>query len=520
MTMTMSSSRWAPGPLSLSTVSASILATMLAVGCAPLEEVPVGVTAQASALCGGGGAPLSYRGGKVLSSAKVALVWWGASGYNGITRATLPSFYNDILQSDWIDQLNEYSTSTQYISRGSYLGDYTIPGSAGSSTSEVQYQLSQALSQGLLPWPDDNTVFVVVFPLSYESALCTSCGGCGQRGSFSYGGHQIRFATVADHAAGIDAVTVDGSAMLAELVVDPDFQGWENSSGYSIDAICNRSINSFQTFDLYRMYKVSTLYSNDASQCVSAPIKPYCIGAGCTNIGVDLRLNNPVSISLSTNYNYDSISFQTNALPSGVTGHFNVNPVGYHGGTTFTLTADAYAHASDADLIFFAFNPSGGYIGQSRARLTVESLQVLTPAQTIPMGGSASFVVQNNTLSTRTLAAGAAGDGFTYQFSTNPVSSWGSTTLTVTDTTATPAGRAFKVYSTDNYTYTFGGITVTCGAGTTWCDSAQQCFTSSQTCPGSGGGGGGGGGCPSGKIDCCGDGACISPVACRKIICQ
>lgn len=494
----------------------------------------VGV-AESALVCSSGDPHLNYRNGKIITNPRVALVWWGASGYNGTTKSYLPWFYRDLLQGAWWDTLAEYG-----VNRGSLIGEYTIPASPGSSPGEVNYQLQQAMWQGLVPYPDDNTVYVVVFPIAYQSQLCTSCGGCGARGSYNDGsGHQIRFATVADNAAGFDAVTVDASGLTAALVVNPDSSGYANALGYDLDAVCHRNVYSYQTFDYARTYKVSSIYSNLAGQCVAAPIRPNCslFSGGCTNVGVDVRGGGTsAQIDVQTRYTFDSVTLRASGLPSGVTGTFANNPVPWNQSGYFTIAAGPYATSADTEVVVSAYAPNGAYLGQTRAALLVESLEVLTPWQSVTEGGSASYTVKNGWTVPQTLAAGAAGDGFTYSFSVNPVPARGTTTLTVTAVSAEPMTQQFRVYTTDGQSFTYSGITVSCPSGLLWCAGVRQCLGSCPplcgdgrcesaecgSCPDDCTGAsvcGGGTVCPTGRYDCCGDGVCRSATLCRRIGC-
>src|SRR5581483_3868997 len=87
---------------------------------------------------------LTYRGGPLLTAAEVFTVFWGAwwQESDGTALSTrVNGFFDDVLTSELIDQLAEYSVSGQTIGHGRRTGTTTITTPAlRTSISDAQIQ--------------------------------------------------------------------------------------------------------------------------------------------------------------------------------------------------------------------------------------------------------------------------------------------------------------------------------------------------------------------------------------------
>src|SRR5579864_6861047 len=83
-----------------------------------------------------GGPDLQYYGGPVISNVQVVVVYWGNS-VSSVATTGIPGFFSSITNSNWADELSEYTTNgvipvgggtpgNQSIGRGSLSGVYTI----------------------------------------------------------------------------------------------------------------------------------------------------------------------------------------------------------------------------------------------------------------------------------------------------------------------------------------------------------------------------------------------------------
>ena len=110
-------------------------------------------------------ARLTYRGGVLISSAKVFTIFWGLSWANTANAealvAAMNKFFTDILVSPLIDQLSEYNVSGQTIGHGKLIGSKVITANApGSSISDsaIQKVLKNWIVSKTVPANDSKTI--------------------------------------------------------------------------------------------------------------------------------------------------------------------------------------------------------------------------------------------------------------------------------------------------------------------------------------------------------------------------
>jgi len=140
------------------------------------------------------GAHLTYYGGRVVSNMQVVQVLWGNGGAgsaNGqflsqVFNTTTPSmatFYEEVLNSAYVDWLDEYNTNVidhgggqgtnQTIGRGAFSVQVSITPSTTATTiddSTIQTELINQINAGHIPMPtsdaggNNNTYYAIFFP--------------------------------------------------------------------------------------------------------------------------------------------------------------------------------------------------------------------------------------------------------------------------------------------------------------------------------------------------------------------
>ena len=155
-----------------------------------LPSRPVGVVKAAAPT----GAHLTYYGGRVVSNMRVIQVLWGtgaAGGSNGqflvqVRNTTTPSmatFYQQVLNSAYVDWLTEYNTdiidfgggqgTNQIIGRGSFVAQVAITPTNTSNPIDdtaIQTELVDQIMAGNLPQPttdaagNSSTNYAIFFP--------------------------------------------------------------------------------------------------------------------------------------------------------------------------------------------------------------------------------------------------------------------------------------------------------------------------------------------------------------------
>src|ERR1051326_8130471 len=159
---------------------------------------------------GGASSPnVSYHNGPVIHAAKVVPIFWGPSatwGINGSPSALAQSVINFFVQ---FGTTGQYNVITQYYDFGgsvqlsSLTTRYWIDNSTPPTNvtdAALESEVVKAIGQVGL---DASTVYEVLLPpTSYASfGTYTSCGGtnltfCAYHGNFSYGGADVKYASL------------------------------------------------------------------------------------------------------------------------------------------------------------------------------------------------------------------------------------------------------------------------------------------------------------------------------------
>ena len=272
------------------------------------------------------GAHLIYYGGRVVSNMQVVQVLWGsgsAGGGNGqylaevlgTTTPNIATFYQGVLNSAYVDWLDEYNTditdfggdsgTNQSIGRGSFSERVIItPSTNASSISDatIQTELVNQIVAGHLALPttdaagNNNTYYAIFFPhgKSITQGGATSCaagGFCAYHGTvvasfpvgeIYYGVHpDMQAGSGCDTGCGSGATAFDNYTSVAShemvetitdgevgLAVDlaPPLAWYDNTNG-EIGDICNAQQGSIVGSDGHT-YTVQAEFSNAANTCI------------------------------------------------------------------------------------------------------------------------------------------------------------------------------------------------------------------------------------------------------------
>jgi len=222
-------------------------------------------------------ANLTYRNGPLLASVQVFTIFWGAAWQQTpqsdlLTRTN--QFFDFILSSELLDQLDEYSVPGKKIGRGLLTGTHTLLTPAPPKSvqdSAIQQMLQAQISAGAFPAASPETLYFLFLPpgtqvvqgggasckifCGYHEAINNSvfyavmpypgCTGClGGLGDF-------------------DALTSTTSHELCEAITDPiPGQGWYDDNNGEIGDIC-----AWQTRTLGG-YTIQLEWSNKAGKCL------------------------------------------------------------------------------------------------------------------------------------------------------------------------------------------------------------------------------------------------------------
>jgi hypothetical protein len=251
----------------------------------PIRIVPLHLpdavrTPTADALAAGPAAApqLTYRNGPLIANAEVFTIFWGAAWQQAAQSALatqMNQFFDFILTSPLIDQLQEYSVPAYAIGHGKHTGTLTLVTpvlKSSVSDTAIQHMLqSEIASNPAVPHPTPNTLYFIFLPPGVRvvqggSASCQAF--CGYHNDIS---GQIFYAAMpypgcAGCTGGLaipDALTSTSSHELCEAITDAiPGQGWYDDANGEIGDIC-----AWKTKKVGQ-YTVQLEWSNKANKCV------------------------------------------------------------------------------------------------------------------------------------------------------------------------------------------------------------------------------------------------------------
>ena len=242
--------------------------------------------------------PLLYYGGPVISHAKVYAVFWG-DAVPAETKANIGPFFQNMLDSAYMDWLSEYSTNRaavdgragtgQTIGRGRYMGSITIEPSNRSARltdAQIQAELEAQIAAGRLPPPDADTLYMTYFPAGVSIGM-DSEGSCSSFCAYHEGfktktGAPVYYGVmpICDWGcgSGFGALTSVSSHEAIEAITDPFPtpgshpaypQAWNTSGGDEIADLCTGRDAPLSGHGVTST--VQALWKNSSNACFNGP---------------------------------------------------------------------------------------------------------------------------------------------------------------------------------------------------------------------------------------------------------
>ena len=340
------------------------------------------------------GAHLNYHGGRVVSSMKVIEVVYGSGSFlpqvTGTATPNMPTFYQGVLNSAYVDWLTEYNTTTvatprsnQVIGRGSFVQRITItPAAARNGTTisdaNIQAELSAQIGAGTLPAPtadaagNNNTYYAVFFPHGKTitqggSNSCQAGGFCAYHSTISNaGGHgEVYYGVHPDMQAGsgCDTGCGNGTAFanqqsvasheMVEAITDPEIGlatvigpplAWYDMNNGEIGDICNAQQGTVVGGDGVT-YTVQKEFSNAAADCIVAPAATgnnFTISASPSSVSAAQGTSTSTTIATAVSSgSAQTVSLSASGVPAGTTASFSPASVTAGGSSTLTINVGA-----------------------------------------------------------------------------------------------------------------------------------------------------------------------------------
>jgi len=241
---------------------------------------------RASKRGGPGSSNLSYHNGPVIHQAKVVPVFWGSSatwGTNSAPSALAQTLINFFVQFgtngeyNVITQYYDFGGSVQLTNLGNLYWIDNAPPPTNVTDAALESEVVKAIGQVGF---DASTVYEVFLPpTSYASfGNYDSCGGpnlyfCAYHGNFSYGGLDVKYASMPYPSCGgcqwsgwTAAQNFEHFACheTREAATDPDGNAWYDRQGNEADDKCAWSPAPF----LVNGYGYQYEWSNVVQACV------------------------------------------------------------------------------------------------------------------------------------------------------------------------------------------------------------------------------------------------------------
>lgn len=247
------------------------------------------------------GENLQYYGGPVISSAKVYAIFW-TDKVAAETKAKIGPLYENILDSNYMDWLNEYDTSltavngrpgtNQHIGRGRFMGAVTIaPANASKTLTDamLQAELDAQMAAGKLAPADDDSLYMIYFPSGYKitiegEASCSSFCGYHEGFKSARTGASVFYGVMPSCGMGCggssawEAISLTSSHECLEAITDPFPtpgsnpaypQAWNTSGGEEIADLCQSGGSTVTGHGI--VSSVSWEWDNASKSCAKGP---------------------------------------------------------------------------------------------------------------------------------------------------------------------------------------------------------------------------------------------------------
>ena len=250
---------------------------------------------------------LLYHGGPVLAQVKVYAVMWG-SNVDSATQSGIGEMLSATVNSTYFDMLKEYSTTInavdgrkgtqQRIGRGSFGGTVVIQPANAKLTitdDEIGAELEHQIDIGVLPKPDENTVFMTYYPAGMTIDLqgSLSCEVfCGYHHSFASRAYGTLYYGVHPDLGGncalgcgvatsrFENLTSVTAHELAEAVTDPAVMAtggpaypdaWNTTKGEEIGDLCSSENTKLSVGG--SSFVLQQAFDNASGGCAAGPFQ-------------------------------------------------------------------------------------------------------------------------------------------------------------------------------------------------------------------------------------------------------
>jgi hypothetical protein len=189
---------------------------------------------------------LKYQGGRILTEIRPMALWAEVTWSDGTESVWdtasdlcwIDQFFRDILDSSYLQAVSQtFSVAGKTIGAGQFLGTSGLgikpPGLKGQlPDSDIQLALQDAVINGLLPWPSEDTCYFIFIP---SDAIVLWDGGQSQKDFGGYHNYSVTrdgrillYCVIAPSNGGDqDVLTESTSHELVEAITDPDPpHGW------------------------------------------------------------------------------------------------------------------------------------------------------------------------------------------------------------------------------------------------------------------------------------------------------
>jgi hypothetical protein len=334
---------------------------------------------------------VAYYGGRVISNAKVYVVWWG-TGTNLMPEVTRPTggiadFFAGVLNTNYMDSMSQYNTditvqagskqgtpgTQQRIGRGNYAGTYALTSIPSGNVNDAQISatIEAAINSGALPTPDDNTLFAIYFPRSVRIDI-EGMRSCVQFGAYHFATpanqHHVAYAVMPDCGYNFAGVTRVTSHELIEAVTDavptpgsnPNYpQAWNTSDGSEVSDLCVSSTATIPTpkgnfsvqgwwDELARGCKITHTSASDFAVVTSGEATALTTAAGnVVTFQTATAAGGPQRLALSV------------TAPTGVTATLSSSSVTSGESVTVSLAAAAGVAIKDGQVVLTAVGTTG-----------------------------------------------------------------------------------------------------------------------------------------------------------------
>ncbi|KAJ3030293.1 UNVERIFIED_CONTAM: hypothetical protein HDU68_009564 [Siphonaria sp. JEL0065] len=231
------------------------------------------------------GGALVYKNGPVLANIEVFVVYYGADAtFQNETNA----FYAGIVSSSLMTMMSQYSTPTQSIGKGKFIGSYVQTTNVKKNLveSDIGAIVANLVNTGIINPNSNYYVPVHLAPSVLLSGQCSSF--CAFHDSVSTNKGRVSFGMMPDtsvpsclgkcgvtgkNVTPFETTCVNAAHELSEAVTDPQpSSGWVDKSGNEIGDLCNPTWGYVTGAD-GNSYLIQGEWSNSANSCWLGDVK-------------------------------------------------------------------------------------------------------------------------------------------------------------------------------------------------------------------------------------------------------